>query len=272
MASILEKTYNLFRSIEDDLAKGQTINESKLDELKNYLSSFKNHKDVNYFKLASIPYHLHSNLNLKEWTHWLVPIERLLAKNLKDEDFLIRNIDKTPTTLNKNLRPISIVLDNLRSSFNVGSIFRSAEAFSCSHIYLCGYSPDPENLKTKKTTLGSEKYISWSHHPSTIELLKQLKTKQNFLVAAETTSHAETVRRFFNFDKHIILVFGNERFGLDSQIISLCDDVRQVSLTGFKNSLNVANCASIFLYELSEQYTSFINAKTTLYEKNNSNI
>ena len=259
MKKKVEWIYNLFLALE----KNHPVDgfaTPLFDELISGLKSLREEKEVELFKIYSISTHLKKEMSLRDFMYWIVPIERYLNKNLKDDDFVIFNKDDKRIEKKSSPVPLAIVLDNIRSSFNVGSVFRSGEAFNIEKIYLAGYSPDPTNPKTQKTTLGSHEYIQWENHPQCLDLITDLKAQGYWVIAAETTNHAISLSQPFNFLKKTALVFGNERFGMDPQIIEACDETRKIPLQGIKNSLNVANCASIMIYEYVKQYTDFLTS------------
>lgn len=256
MSRKLERIHDLFLALEKSHSE-KGFNTPLFDQLIDALTVFKDHKDVELFKIYSISQHLKKDMSLRDFMYWIVPIERLLNKNVKDEDFIIFNKDDKNIQKKQNVIPLTLILDNVRSSFNVGSVFRSAEAFNVEKIFLVGYSPDPSNPKTQKTTLGSHEYVAWAHHPKCLDLIHDLKENGYWVIAAETTNHAIPVSQPFNTKKKIAVIFGNERFGLDPQVIEACHETRKVPLDGIKNSLNVANCASIFIYEFAKQYHEF---------------
>lgn len=254
----VQRIYELFLALEKSHPLSG-FEHPLFDQLIEALKAFKDHKDVELLNIYSIHYHLKKDMPLREFLYWIVPIERFLNKNLKEEDFIIFNKDDKNSQKKLATIPLTIVLDNIRSSFNVGSIFRTSEAFNVEKIFLAGYSPDPANPKTQKTTLGSHEYINWENHPKCLDLIAELKSQNYWVIAAETTNQATNLNRPFPVDKKIAIIFGNERFGLDPQIIKACDETRKVPLSGIKNSLNVANCASIFIYEFSSQYHQFVS-------------
>ncbi|MGB8251655.1 MAG: TrmH family RNA methyltransferase [Anaerolineaceae bacterium] len=137
---------------------------------------------------------------------------------------------------------LSILLDNVRSALNVGSIIRTCEGTGVKHIYLCGITPTPENPKVSKTALTSESMISWSYHLNALDITKQLKRSGNQVWSLEITPTSipldEAVRL-----KHIfpmILVAGNEQAGVDPGILAISDRIIYLPMIGIKRSLNVA--------------------------------
>lgn len=249
----VERIHELFLAIESSYPQ-TGFNTPLFDQLIDALETYKDHKDVELFKIYSIRLHLKKDMSLRDFLYWIVPIERYLNKNLKDEDFIIYNKDDKSIDKKKLTIPLTIILDNIRSSFNVGSVFRTSEAFNVEKIILAGYSPDPSNPKTQKTTLGSHEYVAWENHAKCIDLVNDLKKQGYRVIAAETTDHAISLEQPFNFNTKTAFVFGNERFGMDPQVIGACHETRKVPLGGIKNSLNVANAASIFIYEFAKQY------------------
>lgn len=156
-----------------------------------------------------------------------------------------------------------VVLDNVRSRENVGSIFRTADAAGVSKIYLCGITPTPpspsqvlssQNLggqdKISKTALGAEKWIPWEFHKQTWRLLENLK-KDNYIVALEKTSKSTNI---FNFKKSknrsIVLVVGNEVKGLSPKILKYADKKVAIPMHGQKESLNVAVAFGVAVYQV----------------------
>jgi tRNA G18 (ribose-2'-O)-methylase SpoU len=152
-------------------------------------------------------------------------------------------------------RSFELVLDNIRSAYNVGAIFRTADAVGVQQIYLCGITPEPEsNAAIHKTALGAEAVLPWQYHPNGWLLAKDLKAKGYRLLALECTPKAESIENF-RLDPHdtskIVLILGNERSGVDPGIIELCDAVLCLPMAGEKKSLNVAVAFGAAAYWLS---------------------
>ena len=216
------------------------------------LQAFANHPHPWLKKLSESAKHLFVGMPLRHFINYMVPVERILKKNLTDEQFLVTTNDTSLQT-KKNLRPVVLVLDHLRSSFNVGSILRTSECFSASKVILTGYTPTPDHTKTQKTAMGVDQWIAWKSESSTEKALLDLKAEGYRLIALETSLKAESL--YSPFQKTpTAFVLGNERFGLDAGVLILCDEVRQIPLSGFKNSLNVASTAAIALSEWVRQY------------------
>lgn len=232
-----------------ELLGPDSFHTARLPELQKALNAFAAHQTPELQKLSEIAKHLHPEMTLKHYVSWIVPVERALQKSLRDDEFLVFSKDGTRP---KRKIPLVFVLHNIRSAFNVGSIFRTAECFGAEKIYLCGYTPLPTQEKLAKTAMGTEKFVTWEEVPKITELLIDLKKQAYHLVALETTSHAIRLDESFP-DQPTAFVLGNERFGLDPEVLELCSEVRSIPLRGQKNSLNVGVAAALAAYEFSRQ-------------------
>jgi 23S rRNA (guanosine2251-2'-O)-methyltransferase len=151
-------------------------------------------------------------------------------------------------------RRISVLLDNLRSAYNTGAIFRTADGVGAAHLYLGGITPTPtENMAVGKTALGSELIIPWSSHPDACVLAQDLQAEGLRLLALETTPHAvplfDVDLQSFGSDR-LLLVVGNEQAGVDPGLLDLCDLVLALPMVGSKASLNVAVAFGVAAYWL----------------------
>ena len=142
-----------------------------------------------------------------------------------------------------------VVLDNVRSAFNVGSIFRTADAAGIGRLHLCGLCAWPPHPKIEKTSLGAHAYVPWERHETTVEALSKLRAAGVPIVGVEARPDA---RRLFEmvWPLPVALVFGHEVVGLLDETLDLCDSVVQIPMYGYKNSLNVATAFGIVVYDL----------------------
>ncbi len=148
---------------------------------------------------------------------------------------------------------IHIILDNIRSAFNVGSIFRSADgAGSTKKIYLCGMTTDIDNPKLDKTALGATEMIASEHYDSTEEAIDEIKEMGIPIYAVELTEDAQHFQKI-KYPSKVALLFGHEKRGVGDDILKRVDKKVYIPMRGLKESLNVANCASILLYELTRE-------------------
>lgn len=187
----------------------------------------------------------------------LVPFERLLGKALRDDQILIDEGDKTGAAANglANIAPMRVIADNLRSAFNVGAILRTAECFGVEHVSLSGYTPTPDADKTARTSLGTEKSVSWSSDPNVHDVILQAKKDGYDVVAFETASTAIPLDEFV-WPEKVALLLGNERFGLDRDVIEAADHIVKIPMRGTKNSLNVGIACGIALASWRKQVDS----------------
>ena len=149
---------------------------------------------------------------------------------------------------------LAALVDNVRSTFNTGSIFRSADGAGLSHLYLCGVTPTPHHPKLTKTALGAEKSVPWSHHRNAVLLAKQLHTTGHTLWALERTHPAPLpVRSIYAappLPHPLVLVLGSEVAGIDPDLLTLCTETLAIPMAGHKQSLNVAVAFGIAAFAL----------------------
>lgn len=150
-------------------------------------------------------------------------------------------------------QPLHVVLDNLRSAFNVGSIFRTSDAGGVEHLYLCGVTAHPPHEKLAKTALGATETVPWSYHRSTARAVTEIRRRGIPVVALEnlagTLSHLE-----FSWPRPVGLVLGHEVEGVAPEVLGLCDHTVHIPMLGRKKSLNVATAYGIVLYEVLRQW------------------
>lgn len=257
----IESIWLLMRKLEATSGEGPCLDSALILEIKTALNELSDNPHFLIAKLADIPPHLKVGMSLQHLVNFMLPLERLLNKNLTDTDFLVSSLDKdfsfntNPSQQEVAKIPLVLVLDNIRSSFNVGAILRTAECFSLESVILAGYTPSPENAKTQKASMGVEEYVHWQSIERTKDALNELKSKSYYIIALETSKAAKGIYESF---KNIptAFVLGNERFGLDASILALCDEVRIIPLSGIKNSLNVSVTAAIAVSEWKRQYAN----------------
>lgn len=153
--------------------------------------------------------------------------------------------------LPKEKRPISLFLDQVRSAHNVGAAFRLADAFHISHIYCAGITPSPPHPQIRKTALGAEAAVSWSHVAETETFLEEKKKEGYQLIAIEQTKNAVPLNEKPKnlLESPCILIFGHEVFGLSATALKAADYTLMIPQYGVKKSLNVSTCIGIVLWE-----------------------
>lgn len=159
--------------------------------------------------------------------------------------------------------PVIFILDNVRSMNNVGSVFRSADAFLLEGIYLCGFTPVPPHREIQKTALGATETVSWKHFETTLEAVLELKKSGYKTFAIEQAENSISLLDFRCEKKEkLALVFGNEVEGVSQEVIDQCDGVIEIDQSGTKHSLNIAVTAGILAWEMHRQLNSNENAGT----------
>lgn len=149
---------------------------------------------------------------------------------------------------------ISVLLNNIRSLHNVGSIFRTSDGAGINHIYLCGYTPYPPRKEISKTALRADENISWSYHLNAPELIQKLKTEATEIIALELTEKSLDYRKY-QPTKDICLILGHERNGVEPELLQLADKVIKLPMRGEKESLNVSVAFGVVAYELTRKKT-----------------
>ncbi|HTE23460.1 RNA methyltransferase [Flavitalea sp.] len=147
--------------------------------------------------------------------------------------------------------PIVVVMDNIRSMHNVGSVFRTADAFLIERMYLCGYTPQPPHRDIQKTALGATETVKWDYFAETVEAVTQLKSL-GYLVYAIEQAHQSVPLHSFSpgGDQKLAVVFGNEVTGVADEVLVLCHGCLEIPQLGMKHSLNISVAAGIVLWEL----------------------
>lgn len=148
--------------------------------------------------------------------------------------------------------PVIIILDNVRSALNVGSIFRSSDAFIVEKIYLCGITAKPPNKEISKSALGATETVQWDYAQKTEEAVIKCKAEGYTIVSVEQTTESKELKSL-EVNGPIALIFGNEVHGVDDAVLSLSDFSVEIPQFGTKHSFNVAVCAGIVLYSLYEK-------------------
>ena len=144
----------------------------------------------------------------------------------------------------------AVILDNIRSAWNVGSIFRSADGFGFTHAYLCGITPTPENEAVMKTSLGAEDSVPWSYHKDALKLVKGLKREGFSILGLEEDSRAAEIAEAMKASEDSALIVGNEVTGVDPELLEQCDEILYIPMHGEKKSFNVAVAFGIAAYSL----------------------
>ena len=146
---------------------------------------------------------------------------------------------------------IAVLLDNIRSAWNVGSILRSADGFGFEHAYLCGITPTPKNEAVTKTSLGAENFVTWSEHKNAVDLVSALKQEGWKIYVLEETKKATDIRKLkTNPREKAVLILGSEVTGVDPDLLKITDEIISIPMLGGKRSFNVSVAFAIAAYAL----------------------
>ena len=147
--------------------------------------------------------------------------------------------------------PLIIVLDDIRSLHNIGSVFRTSDAFLIEKIILCGITATPPNKEIHKTALGATETVAWEYHENVLEVIKNLKKENVITLAIEQVESSIFLQEFqVEKNKKYALVFGNEVYGVAQEAVAICDGCIEIPQLGTKHSLNIAVSAGIVVWDL----------------------
>jgi tRNA G18 (ribose-2'-O)-methylase SpoU len=151
--------------------------------------------------------------------------------------------------------PVCIVLDNVRSLHNVGSAFRTADAFRMEKIFLTGITGTPPHREIHKTALGSTESVAWEYAEKTESIISRLKDEGNKIIVVEQTNESISLQNFqLSLDEKYAFVFGNEVNGVSEEAIALANAAIEIPQSGTKHSLNISVCLGIVMWEVAKQF------------------
>lgn len=247
----LEAISQLFLDMERDHQEGMLFDSLLLEELIARIKILNEEESLLLKKLSESHKHLSPKMSLRHFVSLAVPFERAIKRHLQDDDFLVSTSDNDHKVVPRV--PLIFVIENMRSAFNVGACFRTAECLGAEKILLTGYTASPIQSKVEKTAMGTGNFVLWESVSSTLTCIQKLKAQGYFVVAIETSPSAKSYTESY-VKKPTAFVFGNERFGLEADVLKACDEVRSIPVFGVKNSLNVGIAAGIIGYEWRRQY------------------
>ena len=169
-----------------------------------------------------------------------------MSRKLKNEELTRLSKEEFASAVKK---PLVIVLDNVRSLHNVGSVFRTSDAFLIEKILLCGVTGCPPNKEIEKTALGATSTVKWQYFKTTVEAVSYLK-ENDFKIYGVEQAEKSVALNAFKCEEKMALVFGNEVYGVEQDIIDLCDGVIEIPQLGTKHSLNISVSVGIVLWEM----------------------
>ena len=173
-------------------------------------------------------------------------------QKIKNEDLGRKTIDEFKRS---EKLPLVLVLDNVRSLNNVGSAFRTADSFLLENLYLCGVTGTPPNKEIEKTALGATETVSWRYFKTTPEAVEHLKQNGYKVCAVEQVENSTFLQNFkVERDEKLALVFGNEVYGVEQEVVNVCDGSIEIPQLGTKHSLNISVSIGIVVWEIARRY------------------
>ncbi len=176
-------------------------------------------------------------------------------RKLENSELVRKSIEDFKTATKT---PIIVILDDIRSLHNIGSVFRTCDAFLIEKIYLCGITAVPPNKEIHKTALGATDTVVWEYHKNVLEVIAYLQKENTKVFAIEQVEHSIFLDIFtIEKNKKYALIFGNEVFGVNQQAIAICDGTIEIPQLGTKHSLNIAVSAGIVIWDLFSKINKF---------------
>lgn len=203
-------------------------------------------------RLSGGALHFHDQVSLAHFYGCIVPFERLMGRARRDDEFLIAEGDGTGQALERV--PLKLIVENLRSSFNVGALFRTCECLGVSEILLCGYTPGPDDDKTLRTAMGTSSLVPWRRVDRARTACEEIRREGYTLVALETATTAISLHESKFGQNPLAFVVGNERFGVERDTLQAVDSVCRIPVRGIKNSMNVGVAFGIAAFEWLRQF------------------
>jgi len=151
-------------------------------------------------------------------------------------------------------RPIVIILDNIRSLINIGSVFRTSDAFRIEKIYLCGITATPPHREINKSALGATESVDWEYCETTTKAIEKCREKGYSILSIEQAEKSQTPESYLTNQKGVALIFGHEVDGVAQEVINKSDAVIEIKQEGTKHSLNISVSAGIVMYEFSKKF------------------
>lgn len=248
----LRVVLDLFHEIErswDDVPN----REHNLGQLRSDLSALKDIPDIDTH-IPELSRHVHKDIELPHLCGILVPVEREFeTTNITDEHFLITVDDDDENRPVDAVMPVTMILDNIRSAFNTGGIFRSCECLGVQRIILCGYSATPDNEKVVRAAMGTCEHIAWETANRAEDAITKVQAAGEIVFALETAADAPSCDAV-SYPFPCAIVVGNERFGLSQNVLSMAEQVIRIPTYGSKNSLNVVSALTVCGYEIRKQW------------------
>ena len=201
-------------------------------------------KDLFYWLNKYDKYNFILPQNKKEWEKMLDVLKGQLYK----ENPYIEKVPYDDKKRKRKILPVIVLLDDIRSPFNVGSILRNSEAFGIEKVVLCGITPDPDKNKKVMKTFKNTK-IKYEYFQNSIKAVSLLKSKDYKIYTLDKTSNSKNINSI-KVETPLVLILGNEEFGVSKELLDLSDEIIHINMLGIKNSINVSVACGIALYKI----------------------
>ena len=229
----------------------EEIRFQKIEDFINILSTFIKEENNIHPSISSILSKLSKNIEQEDFHNFLLPLKREIQKGKYAHSFQIRQGDKKAKAKeNTKLQKIYFLLEDVRSAFNIGSVFRLADCLNVETIFLCGYTADAKHPKVQKTAMGCDKTVATIKYKESKLAIKLLKEQGVKIIALETLDKSRNLFSLEASKEDICFVVGNEVHGISYEVLALCDEIIHIPVYGQKNSLNVAISLSIASYHM----------------------
>jgi tRNA G18 (ribose-2'-O)-methylase SpoU len=203
-------------------------------------------------RLAALARLLEPAMTRQQFWCVLVPVEREVARSkITDVDILAADLPFAAAPA--ETMPLTVLIDSVRSAFNLGGLFRTAECFGVRELVLCGYTPLPDQPQVARAALGTETLVAWRYAEELRQVIAEQRASGIPCFALETVAGAPDIAQVA-WPFPCALVLGNERFGLDAEVVAACDGVVRIPLFGRKNSLNVVTAFAVAACEVRRQF------------------
>ncbi len=242
MEKKLEDLYGLALSIEKKLASSLL----KAEDKNKFCEALKR---CGVKKISNLGERVKEGMSLEQFICFVVPIERELNNKVTDVDILIETKDvEENSESDRKKNDLVIVLDNIRSPFNMGAIVRTCDALNVKELIVTGYTPDLSNERVQKISMGAWKEVDLHRFRNLDEVRAYLSKKKYKMISVETVTNADLIYEV-ELSAKTALVFGNERFGLSKKDLLISDSVVRLPVFGVKNSLNINAALTACGYE-----------------------
>ena len=245
----VHRLFELGHLIEKDLALGLPANEAMISLMKSWLLCMEDETDERFHRLFLLADKLTVSMSHKHFIGLLVPLERLFLREVVDSDFCVTMGDNS---FPRKTISLTVVLDNVRSAINVGSIFRTAECLGVKEIVLCGYTATPDHPKVHKAAMNTAMAVPYRWFPHLDDAISALRSEDVSIVAVETCAGAEDISTVTLQYQELALLFGNEQHGLEAAALKAADRIVKIPMMGNKNSMNIAVAAGIVIHSLGQ--------------------